>query len=51
LINPDVNAINACSLGAIDGLLQLSKQSNKKSTQFAIEGLEKLLNFSKVQIT
>jgi hypothetical protein len=39
------NAIHACSMGAIELLIQLSKQPAKKVTKFALEALEKLLNY------
>ncbi|KAJ3369243.1 Armadillo repeat-containing protein 3 [Kappamyces sp. JEL0680] len=41
----ETNATIACQGGAIDALIQLSKDSAKKSKKFASEALEKLLNF------
>ncbi|KAJ2997461.1 Armadillo repeat-containing protein 3 [Globomyces sp. JEL0801] len=40
----ETNAINACSAGAIDLMVELSKQAAKRSTKFATDALEKLLN-------
>ena len=46
----EVHAVNACNLGAIDSLIQLAKQSGKKSTKFAQDALEKLLNHRKLKL-
>jgi hypothetical protein len=43
----EANAVQACSIGAVDYLIQLVKQAGKKTTKFAQEGLEKLLNHRK----
>jgi hypothetical protein len=41
----EANAVQACSIGAIDYLIQLVKQPGKKTAKFAQEGLERLLNY------
>ncbi|KAJ3257929.1 Armadillo repeat-containing protein 3 [Boothiomyces macroporosus] len=45
------NSISACSTGALEALLQLSKQAAKKSTKFAADALEKILNYRKLILT
>lgn len=40
------NAIMACQVGAVDALVQLSKETAKRSKKFATEALEKILNYS-----
>ena len=44
----DANAISACNVGAIDALIQLSKDNVRRSKKFAAEALEKLLNYRKL---
>ncbi|KAJ3275049.1 Armadillo repeat-containing protein 3 [Terramyces sp. JEL0728] len=41
----ETNSVAACSTGAIDSLMQLSRQAAKKSTKFAADALEKILNY------
>ena len=43
----DANAISACSVGAIDALIQLSKDNVRRSKKFAADALEKLINYRK----
>jgi hypothetical protein len=43
----DANAISACSVGAIDALIQLSKDNVRRSKKFATDALEKLINYRK----